>query len=208
MTGGDVRGSGSETPMVGARTGALPDGEHIAELVVIGARAVENDQPGDQEWRAWVDDEEPVCLVVGTSWRELVPIIRPLFEAGVTVVVLSDERLLRVWRHRVSAPPPPSSFGGFEHDAGGHRITWSGEQLRLTESEYRTLGLLLRAPGCAVTFAEVHAAVWDGRLELPADRAAIRALIRRLRRKLLTRRVAARIEAVRGFGFRLVSEAT
>src|SRR5581483_6438435 len=83
-----------------------------------------------------------------------------------------------------------------------HRTAAAGNlRLDLTEHELAMLATLSEQPGKARTFAELAAkgGEWFGDVD------SVHSAIKRLRRKLARAGVEARIESVRGYGFRLVT---
>jgi DNA-binding response OmpR family regulator len=127
------------------------------------------------------------------------------------VVVLSPDKatLLRWWTEvgAVATPcrRPKSVHGGrgLQVDHVAHCVRWKGEELPLTELEFRVLASLAADPGQARSYRELRRAGWGNVPDLGDDSFVVRALVQRMRRKLS--RVGARIviSSVRGFGLRL-----
>ena len=91
------------------------------------------------------------------------------------------------------------SAGGLSVDEFAHTASVDGRALHLTPTEYRLLRFFLRHPGAAATRAEIICAV-HGDHCFVTER-SVDFLVHGLRRKL--GEAAARIETVRGVGFRL-----
>lgn len=101
-----------------------------------------------------------------------------------------------------AASPTIASVGKLRIDLTEHRVLWGERELPVSEHELAVLATLCREPGRARTFAELAEAEggkWLG------DTERVHAAIKRLRRKLARSGADVRIEAVRGYGFRLVA---
>lgn len=83
-----------------------------------------------------------------------------------------------------------------------HRASWEEHPLDLTEQELRLLAVLVRSPR-ALCFAELSTEVWG--LRYGGDPGYIRCAVKRIRRKLIAAGATIKIEAVRGYGFRLAT---
>jgi len=75
-------------------------------------------------------------------------------------------------------------------------------RIPLTEQEVDLLLALAEAPGRRLAFRELDMRVWGDRHRRDTQR--IRSAIKRLRRKLAAADVCCAVQAVRGYGFRLV----
>ena len=84
------------------------------------------------------------------------------------------------------------------------RVLFGGENLPLTELEYRVLVFLASDPERARSFQEIRRAAWGESPDLPDDVFSVRSAIQRLRKKLLGSGAPVAIESVRAFGFRLI----
>lgn len=103
------------------------------------------------------------------------------------------------------ATPATAIVGDLRIDLVAHRVLWGERELPVSERELAILSLLCGEPGWARTFAELAEAegeTWLG------DKERVRSAIRRLRRKLALAGAEARIEPVRGYGFRLLTRVT
>lgn len=142
-------------------------------------------------------------LLVGTD--EL-PRIPEYLRLGAVVVVAPDRDTLRRWQWDTRDEPAEGmeAPGGDDVvvDFPGRRVVVDGDQLDLTELEFRIVAALLSRPGRAWSFMDLRLAGWGEGPELAGDVDALRALIQRVRRKLDATGPRLRIEAVRGYGFR------
>jgi two-component system phosphate regulon response regulator PhoB len=104
---------------------------------------------------------------------------------------------------RRSAAPDPSAgnmleYGALRLDKRSHRVTYEGETLPLTPTEFRLLETLMRQPGRAFTRQDLmDTAIGDGAIVLERT---IDVHIKALRRKLGP--AGDLIETVRGVGYR------
>ena len=134
-------------------------------------------------------------------------------QLGAVVVIAPDGDVLAAWmreRWGVSGAEVPHAREGLATvarlhvDHRAHCIRAEGRRLPLTELEFRVLGCLLAEPGRAWSYRELREAGWGPVPDLGDDPYVVRSVIQRLRRKLTAAHVDVRIEAVRGFGLRLV----
>jgi two-component system, OmpR family, response regulator len=95
--------------------------------------------------------------------------------------------------------PPPLEVGTLRLDLRARRAVDDGGEVRLTAREFALLAYLVRRAGRVVSKAEILAGVWDDAFE--GDLNVVEVYVARLRRKLGTG--SARIETVRGMGYRL-----
>jgi DNA-binding response OmpR family regulator len=86
------------------------------------------------------------------------------------------------------------------------RVTTHGQELRLSTSEYRILAVLASDVGRARAFSELVGA--RERDSMPSSSDSVRSAVKRLRRKLAGAGTHVVIEAVSGFGFRLMNKAS
>jgi len=75
--------------------------------------------------------------------------------------------------------------------------------MELTELEFRVLAALAIEPGRAWSFRDLRAAGWDPGEPTADDLHTVRSVVQRLRRKLADAGALVRIEAIRGFGYRI-----
>jgi DNA-binding winged helix-turn-helix (wHTH) protein len=104
-----------------------------------------------------------------------------------------------------AAAPSTAAVGDLRIDLSAHRVQRGERDLPVSERELAILALLSKEPGRVRTFAELDE-LQGGRWLGDAER--VRSAVKRLRKKLATAGAEAKIESVRGFGFRLVSRAT
>ena len=87
--------------------------------------------------------------------------------------------------------------GSVEMDTAAHRVSRDGEDVPLTNTEYRLLELFLRNPGRVFTREGLLSRVWG--YDFIGDESTVNIHIMNLRRKLGSNL----IETVRGVGYRL-----
>lgn len=87
--------------------------------------------------------------------------------------------------------------GGVEMDTAAHRVSLNGEDVPLTNTEYRLLELFMRNPGRVFTREGLLSRVWG--YDFIGDESTVNIHIMNLRRKL----GSGLIETVRGVGYRL-----
>lgn len=87
--------------------------------------------------------------------------------------------------------------GSVEMDTAAHRVSLDGEDMPLTNTEYRLLELFLRNPGRVFTREGLLSRVWG--YDFIGDESTVNIHIMNLRRKLGSNL----IETVRGVGYRL-----
>jgi Transcriptional regulatory protein, C terminal len=86
-------------------------------------------------------------------------------------------------------------------------VRWGNDRVAVTHLEYRLLETLAADRGRAVSFWELRTSAWGEGPELKGDIFALRSAIQRLRRKLRQVGAPELLEAIRGFGFRLLHTA-
>jgi DNA-binding response OmpR family regulator len=149
----------------------------------------------------------PTVFMVGVERLALVP---EYLNLGSVVVVAPDQDTLRRWVSEQVEQQRPSSEpdgGSTVVDLAGRRIVSDGETLPLSDLEYQVLSALLSPIGRALSYQELRSIGWGDATELPADVYSVRALVQRLRLKLQVAGTDLRIEAIRGYGFRVTEEA-
>jgi DNA-binding response OmpR family regulator len=126
-------------------------------------------------------------------------------ELGAVVVLAPDRETLAQWRREQQVPEPvrPAGEGSLVIDLISRRILCFGRALNLSDLEFRVLAALMSHPGRAWTFRDLRRAGWGEGPTFPMDMDSVRSLIQRLRLKLRAAEAPARVEAVRGFGFRI-----
>jgi hypothetical protein len=132
--------------------------------------------------------------------------IDALLSANVIVILLpslqtADSLLAGEDRTRAAVPPTPSA-GGLRIDVTKHRVLWGPRELPVSDRELAMLATLSAEPGRARTFAELdqpEGGRWLG------DTERVHSAVKRLRKKLTDAGSDARVESVRGYGFRLIT---
>lgn len=94
--------------------------------------------------------------------------------------------------------------GHVEIDSTGHEARCRGTVIGLTELEFRLLRRLVSRPDRAWTYKELSEDVWG--VPYFGDAGPLRSSVKRLRRKLDDLHARVVIQAVRGYGFRLLAE--
>jgi two-component system, OmpR family, response regulator CssR len=127
---------------------------------------------------------------------------------GAIVIVAPDRSALRRWEgeQEVDADPTPSrdsAIPGLVVDLDARRARWRGEDLRLTDLEFRLITPMAAAPGRAFSFGELREIGWGCARGQGIDLFAVRSAIQRLRGRLAASGADLAIESVRSFGFRL-----
>ncbi|HPA17977.1 MAG TPA: response regulator transcription factor [Verrucomicrobiae bacterium] len=113
-------------------------------------------------------------------------------------LVLRIKKLLR----RTEGPPEQSdrlAVGQLVVDRSRHQVTFRGNEIILTPTEFKLLGLLIERRGRVQTRDRLLTDVWD--YEASMDTRTVDTHVRRLREKLGD--AAEFVETVRGVGYRL-----
>jgi two-component system OmpR family response regulator len=108
-------------------------------------------------------------------------------------------RVHALLRRATSGDPPPIEVADLRLDLRARRVLRAGADLPLTAREFSLLAWLIRRSGRVVSKTEILAGVWDDAFE--GDPNVVEVYVARLRRKLGPG--TARIETVRGMGYRL-----
>jgi two-component system OmpR family response regulator len=108
-------------------------------------------------------------------------------------------RVHALLRRATSGDPPPIEVADLRLDLRARRVLRAGADLPLTAREFALLAWLIRRSGRVVSKAEILAGVWDD--AFAGDPNVVEVYVARLRRKLGPG--TARIETVRGMGYRL-----
>jgi DNA-binding winged helix-turn-helix (wHTH) protein len=147
----------------------------------------------------------PTVYLVGEERLSLIP---EYLNLGTVVVVAPDSPTLRRWaaeqEQQVQAEAASEPDGGAVIDMDARQIRWRGNSLPLSQLEFRVLAALLTVPRRAWSFQELRVQGWGDGQEVVFDPYMVKALIQRLRRKLLAADASLMIEAIRGYGFRIV----
>jgi two-component system OmpR family response regulator len=109
-------------------------------------------------------------------------------------------RVHALLRRAAFGDPPPLEVGDLSLDMRARRVFRNGTEVLLTAREFALLAWLLRRSGRVATKGEILAGVWDDAFE--GDPNVVEVYVARLRRKLGAG--TARIETVRGMGYRLL----
>lgn len=96
------------------------------------------------------------------------------------------------------------SLADLEMDVGGHRVWRSGQEVCLSNLEFRVLEFLLRNNGAVQSKAKITASVWDD--ELGPESNVLEVIISNLRRKLDRDSAQQLLHTRRGAGYFLASE--
>ena len=130
---------------------------------------------------------------------------------GAVVVIAPDRPSLHAWQRsqlQEESPSTPTAPGSLALvvDHRSHSIRWRSSALPLTELEFRVLACLVAEPGRAWSYRELREAGWGPLPDLGDDPYVVRSVIQRVRRKLRDAGADVRIEPVRGFGLRLMTD--
>jgi DNA-binding response OmpR family regulator len=145
--------------------------------------------------------------MVGIDDLERVP---DFLELGAVVVIAPDRRTLRRWQDE-GQPEEPRASESADGDAliidlARRQLLCWGRPVELTDLEFRVLAALTSQPESARSFRDLRRAGWGDGPDLPFDIYPVRSLVQRLRVKLRAAEAPIRIEAVRGYGYRIGSE--
>jgi DNA-binding response OmpR family regulator len=146
----------------------------------------------------------PMVFMVGIDQLDQIP---EFLDLGVVVVVAPDRKTFARWwdehEPESAALHRQPEAAGVVVDMTERRVRVDGKPLELSDLEFRVLARLCERPGAAVSFGEIARAGWGPSPYLPIDIYTIRSLIQRLRVKLKAMEFPLRVEAVKGFGFRV-----
>lgn len=153
-------------------------------------------------WRAQRRTCPVIILTARGSWQDKVEGLNAGADDFVVKPVRFEElqaRLHAVWRRQHGATDGWLERGALRLDPAAGVAQCEGANLTLSRMEFRLLHLLMRHSGHILTPAAIIEHLYD----LDSERApnAVEVLVSRLRRKL----GPARIETVRGFGYRLAA---
>ncbi|MGC4866863.1 winged helix-turn-helix domain-containing protein [Micromonospora sp. DT53] len=147
---------------------------------------VGTDTPMRERVRSQLDGLAPVLSCADlTELRELLSSPTGLAPVNPTVLPLPEAQGLVEW-------------GELVVDRAGHRVTWGGDPLPLTPTEWELLALLIGPPLVVWSYEQLCASVPGG-----VDTAALQSAIRRLRRRLRGLPGGPQVHTVRGVGYRL-----
>ncbi|MFJ1754106.1 response regulator transcription factor [Kitasatospora sp. NPDC088134] len=119
--------------------------------------------------------------------------------------VVLTARLRALLRRGAAGRPAVLATADLRIDPAARRCTVDGTELRLTVKEFGVLECLLRRPDQAVPKGDILDAVWDSAFR--GDINIVEVYVAALRRKLDRAGAHARIETVRGIGYRLAPDA-
>jgi hypothetical protein len=151
---------------------------------------------------------EPALVVVVSPDAELRREIasRVLSDRAVVIAAPSLELagpLLPTLRHQAPRAVPVRDLpAGLVVDDRQLQVSYAGVRCPLTPHEYDLLVLLLSDPDKVWKHQDLHLAVWH--TEVVTNHGDLDATVKRLRRKLATSGIPLVIQAVRGFGYRVV----
>jgi two-component system phosphate regulon response regulator PhoB len=145
-------------------------------IIMLTARAEERDKISGLDGGA--DD----YITKPFSPRELVARIQAVLRRGVNA---GDERL---------------SAGKLELDAAGHRVSASGNEIKLGPTEYRLLEFLMTHPDRVYSRAQLLDRVWGANVYV--EERTVDVHVRRLRKALAVEDADQFIQTVRGAGYR------
>jgi DNA-binding response OmpR family regulator len=142
--------------------------------------------------------DDPVDIVVGLEAGADDYVTKP-FDG--TVLVARLRAVLRRFTRAATGDEPtgggPLSFGEVEIDPDGVQVRRAGRPVALTPTEMRLLLRFAESPGTVLTREVLLDSVWD--YQGGGDTRLVDVHVQRLRNKIGT----ARIETVRGFGYKL-----
>ncbi|MFI9788243.1 response regulator transcription factor [Kitasatospora sp. NPDC051984] len=115
--------------------------------------------------------------------------------------VVLTARLRALLRRGAAGRPAVLAVADLRIDPAARRCTVADKELRLTAKEFGVLESLLRRPDQAVPKTDILDAVWDSAFR--GDLNIVEVYIAALRRKLDRAGAHARIDTVRGIGYRL-----
>jgi DNA-binding response OmpR family regulator len=145
--------------------------------------------------------------MVGIDDLERVP---DFLELGAVVVIAPDRLTLRQWKEDGEPPEQRQAEASGDDalviDLARRQVLCWGRPVSLTDLEFRVLAVLTSRPETARSFTDLRRAGWGEGPDLPFDIYPVRSLIQRLRVKLRAAEAPIRIEAVRGYGYRIGSE--
>ena len=110
-------------------------------------------------------------------------------------------RLHALMRRSNSHDPAPAAVGDLVVDPLGHRVHIGDEDLAVTSREFDVLFFLVHRAGEVLSKSQILDGVWSD--DFQGDPNIVEVYIARLRRKLEQHSSHARIETVRGAGYRL-----
>ncbi len=117
-------------------------------------------------------------------------------EARVHALIRRGQRFLE--------PKDVLHFGSLTMDVKRRRVTLNERLLTLTPKEFALLEFLMRNPGAVYSADELHDRLWGG----PRPQTnVVQVALHQLRTKLKSRGSSIAVETIRGFGYRLTSEA-
>ncbi|MGX4735036.1 response regulator transcription factor [Kitasatospora griseola] len=119
--------------------------------------------------------------------------------------VVLTARLRALLRRGAAGRPAALAVADLRIDPAARRCTVADGELRLTAKEFGVLESLLRRPDQAVPKTDILDAVWDSAFR--GDLNIVEVYIAALRRKLHRAGAHARIDTVRGIGYRLTPHA-
>jgi DNA-binding response OmpR family regulator len=143
-----------------------------------------------------------LVVVIGDAREMPGSALAGLAAAGAWVARFPTPDAAVEWLGQVPGPGPIVRVGDLEIDRDQRAASGPGGRLALTDQEVDLLLALAEAPGRRLAFRELDQRVWGDRHRRDTQR--IRSAVKRLRRKLADAEAPCAVQAVRGYGFRLV----
>ena len=109
----------------------------------------------------------------------------------------------QITRHAPEGSGDAVSYHGLEAFPDEHRVTFSGEPLELTKTEFELLILFMRHPRQVHTHDSLSRWLWDDNSDV--DHHRLEAHVSRLRKKVAQAGGPAIISSIRGVGYRLMT---
>ena len=159
-----------------------------------------------QRWRTGGRRMPVLILTARDNWHEKVAGIDAGADDYLTKPFHMEELLARLRALIRRASGQASAVlqcGDWSLDTRSGRVTCAGQPVALTAHEYKVLGYLMHRPGVLVSRAELTEHIYAQ--DFDRDSNTIEVFVGRLRKKLQSSSSdSARIETVRGMGYRLV----
>jgi DNA-binding winged helix-turn-helix (wHTH) protein len=136
--------------------------------------------------------------------HESVNHINYCLKAETVVIAASDENLARTAFTILLKATLPNEViwaGNLEINLAERVVRWKGNGIDVTDQELKILAALADDVGRARSYQELERSVWQHTFY--GNPVPLRSAVQRLRAKLASEGVTHRIEAARGFGFRL-----
>lgn len=156
----------------------------------------------------------PLLVVIAATVEERLQLIARIGPAGPVLLAASAEEAAQILQGSPREAPTGPVRDRVAHPSGGAALGLSlvpdrqvarhgSHEVGLTPLEFGLLRCLVAETGRVRSFADLSRQVWG--TSHVGDASQIHAVVKRLRRKLADLCVPARVEAIRGIGFRLVA---